>query len=230
VPETVASILKPEEVFPFFTALELEQRPPFATAILTGLRKNEICGLQKPDVDLAPAAHGAPQLRAAVPEEQAAACRERAPHVRREPRLGAAPARPLGPEDHRVPLRAPLAGLHAGRGEPPPVRHRPARAAARAGAAAPERRWRTGPWHDFTSRGRCSHAVWCAGGAKRGGCKGRGRNPRNFSWDSGLFNGGEYETRNRWDAVATTCRRGTPFCTKCGSAVSESRVRPRQTA
>jgi len=40
-------------VLPFFGALELEQRPVFATAILTGLRKGELCGLQKPDVDLA---------------------------------------------------------------------------------------------------------------------------------------------------------------------------------
>jgi integrase len=52
VPEVVVNILAPEEVFPFFTALELDQRPPFATAILTGLRKGEICGLQKTDVDL----------------------------------------------------------------------------------------------------------------------------------------------------------------------------------
>ncbi len=104
--------------------------------------------------------------------------RESAPHVRREPRLGAAATRPLGPADHRAPIPAPLAGLHAGRGEPPPIRHRPARAAARARAAAPERRRRGGLWHDFTSRGRCSHAVWCAGGAKRGGAKEEAGTPR----------------------------------------------------
>lgn len=53
VPESVVNILAPEEVLPFFGSLELEQRPVFATAILTGLRKGELCGLQKPDVDLA---------------------------------------------------------------------------------------------------------------------------------------------------------------------------------
>jgi integrase len=52
VPETIVNILAPEEVFPFFTALEVEQRPVFATAILTGLRKGELCGLQKPDADV----------------------------------------------------------------------------------------------------------------------------------------------------------------------------------
>jgi integrase len=53
VPETVVNILAPEEVFPFFSVLELDQRPVFGTAILTGLRKGELCGLQKPDLDLA---------------------------------------------------------------------------------------------------------------------------------------------------------------------------------
>jgi integrase len=53
VPETVVNILAPEEVLPFFGALELEQRPVFGAAIVTGLRKGELCGLQKPDVDLA---------------------------------------------------------------------------------------------------------------------------------------------------------------------------------
>jgi integrase len=52
VPERIASILVPEEVLPFFTALAPEQRPVFATAILAGLRKGELCGLQKGDVDL----------------------------------------------------------------------------------------------------------------------------------------------------------------------------------
>jgi len=53
VPERIASILTPEEVLPFFQALVPEQRPVFATAILAGLRKGELCGLQKSDVDLA---------------------------------------------------------------------------------------------------------------------------------------------------------------------------------
>jgi integrase len=52
VPETVVNILAPEEVFPFFGALEVDQRPVFATAILTGLRKGELCGLRKADVDV----------------------------------------------------------------------------------------------------------------------------------------------------------------------------------
>ncbi len=52
VPERIASILVPEEVLPFFAALAPEQRPVFATAILAGLRKGELCGLQKTDVDL----------------------------------------------------------------------------------------------------------------------------------------------------------------------------------
>lgn len=52
VPDRIASILVPEEVLPFFAALAPEQRPVFATAILAGLRKGELCGLQKADVDL----------------------------------------------------------------------------------------------------------------------------------------------------------------------------------
>jgi integrase len=52
VPETVVTILAPEEVLPFFGALRVPDRPLFATAILTGLRKGELCGLTKPDVDL----------------------------------------------------------------------------------------------------------------------------------------------------------------------------------
>jgi hypothetical protein len=42
----IANILVPEEVLPFFTALAPEQRPVFATAILAGLRKGELCALQ----------------------------------------------------------------------------------------------------------------------------------------------------------------------------------------
>jgi len=52
VPETMVNILAPEEVFPFFAALELHQRPAFAGAIFTGLRKGELCGLRKDDADL----------------------------------------------------------------------------------------------------------------------------------------------------------------------------------
>lgn len=46
------TILAPEEVLPFFEVLRLEDRPLMATAILTGLRKGELCGLKKTDVDL----------------------------------------------------------------------------------------------------------------------------------------------------------------------------------
>ena len=52
VPETVVTILAPEQVFPFFKVLRVEDRPLLATAILSGLRKGELCGLQKSDVDL----------------------------------------------------------------------------------------------------------------------------------------------------------------------------------
>ncbi len=51
-----------------------------------------------------------------------------APHARREPRLGAEAARPLGPEDHRASVRAHAPRVHVGRGEPSPLRPRPARA------------------------------------------------------------------------------------------------------
>ncbi len=37
---------------PFFRALDLDQRPVFATAIATGLRKGELCGCRKDDIDL----------------------------------------------------------------------------------------------------------------------------------------------------------------------------------
>ncbi len=53
VPETVVTILAPEQVFPFFQALRVEDRPLMATAILAGLRKGELCGLGTGDVDLA---------------------------------------------------------------------------------------------------------------------------------------------------------------------------------
>ncbi len=53
VPESVVTILVPEQVFPFFQALRVEDRPLMATAILAGLRKGELCGLGTADVDLA---------------------------------------------------------------------------------------------------------------------------------------------------------------------------------
>jgi len=52
VPDYQAEILRPDEVFPFFAALQLDQRPVFAAAIFTGFRKGELCGLLKSDVDL----------------------------------------------------------------------------------------------------------------------------------------------------------------------------------
>jgi len=52
VPDPHHDILTPEEVVPFFTALVAEVRPIFAGAIFTGLRKGELCGLLKTDVDL----------------------------------------------------------------------------------------------------------------------------------------------------------------------------------
>jgi integrase len=51
--EQVGDILRPEELMPFMAALEPDQRPLFAAAIFTGLRKGELCGLQKTDLDLA---------------------------------------------------------------------------------------------------------------------------------------------------------------------------------
>jgi len=53
VPDPHHDILTPEEVIPFFTALSPGERPIFAAAIFTGLRKSELCGLLKTDVDLA---------------------------------------------------------------------------------------------------------------------------------------------------------------------------------
>ncbi len=50
--EQVGDILRPEELAPLLSALEPDQRPVFAAAIFTGLRKGELCGLQKTDVDL----------------------------------------------------------------------------------------------------------------------------------------------------------------------------------
>jgi len=52
VPESVVEILRPEEVVPFFLQLDLDQRVIFAAAISTGLRKGELCGLLKKDLDV----------------------------------------------------------------------------------------------------------------------------------------------------------------------------------
>jgi len=52
VPDPHHDILTSEEVVPFFTALAPKERPIFAAAIFTGLRKSELCGLLKTD-DLA---------------------------------------------------------------------------------------------------------------------------------------------------------------------------------
>ena len=52
VPERIVDILTADEVLPFFGALVPAQRPLFAAAILTGLRKGELCGLRKDDLDL----------------------------------------------------------------------------------------------------------------------------------------------------------------------------------
>ena len=50
--ESVIDILKPEEVLSFFLQLEVDQCVVFAAAISSGLRKGEICGLLKADLDL----------------------------------------------------------------------------------------------------------------------------------------------------------------------------------
>ena len=52
VPDPHHDILTPEEVMPFFAALVPGERPIFAAAIFTGLRKSELCGSLKADVDL----------------------------------------------------------------------------------------------------------------------------------------------------------------------------------
>jgi len=52
VPERVVEILRPEEVVPFFLQLDLDQRVVFGAAISSGLRKGELCGLLKEELDL----------------------------------------------------------------------------------------------------------------------------------------------------------------------------------
>jgi integrase len=52
VPEAVVTILAPERILPFFEVPRVQDRPMMATAILTGLRKGELCGLKKSDIDL----------------------------------------------------------------------------------------------------------------------------------------------------------------------------------
>ncbi len=52
VPKRLPDYLKAEEVPRVFAALEERHRPLFATAIFTGMRKGELAGLRKTDVDL----------------------------------------------------------------------------------------------------------------------------------------------------------------------------------
>src|SRR5204863_2229873 len=52
VPDPHHDILTPEEIMPLFAALAPAERPIFAAAIFTGLRKSELCGSLKADVDL----------------------------------------------------------------------------------------------------------------------------------------------------------------------------------
>jgi len=52
VPKALRDILKPEEVGPVLVALAPRWRPLFVTAVYTGLRKGELLGLRKTDVDL----------------------------------------------------------------------------------------------------------------------------------------------------------------------------------
>jgi hypothetical protein len=107
--------------------------------------------------------------------------RERAPHARGEPRLGAEAARPLRPEDHRAALRPPAARVHELGGEPASVR-----------AGGPGAIW----WRvaRFRWLSQADGHTWVTVGdaAKR-----RGRNPFGFPRDSGLICGGEYGTRTR---------------------------------
>jgi integrase len=53
VPKRAHDYLRSEEVVPLLQALAPRWRPLFATAIYTGLRKGELLGLRKSDVDLA---------------------------------------------------------------------------------------------------------------------------------------------------------------------------------
>ncbi len=53
VPRRLPAFLKAEEVSPVLLALPERWRPLFATAIYSGLRKGELAGLRKADVDLA---------------------------------------------------------------------------------------------------------------------------------------------------------------------------------
>ncbi len=52
VPRRKPDFLRPEEVMPVLEALTPHWRPLFATALYTGLRKGELLGLRKRDVDL----------------------------------------------------------------------------------------------------------------------------------------------------------------------------------
>ena len=52
VPRRAPDYLRAEEVAPVLNALDARWQPLFATAIYAGLRKGELLGLRKPDVDL----------------------------------------------------------------------------------------------------------------------------------------------------------------------------------
>jgi integrase len=52
IPRRLGDYLKPEEISPVLLALSAHRRPLFATAIYSGLRKGELLGLRKSDVDL----------------------------------------------------------------------------------------------------------------------------------------------------------------------------------
>jgi len=51
IPDPHHDILTPEEVIPFFTALAPGERPIFAAAIFTGLRKSELCGFLQTEAE-----------------------------------------------------------------------------------------------------------------------------------------------------------------------------------
>ena len=64
VPRKVFDTLKADEVPELLAALTPQWRPLFACAVYTGLRKGELLGLRKSDVDLEEATnHRAPLLR-----------------------------------------------------------------------------------------------------------------------------------------------------------------------
>jgi integrase len=52
VPPTIGNTLKPDEVTAMISALDQRWRALFVTAVFTGLRKGELLGLRREDVDL----------------------------------------------------------------------------------------------------------------------------------------------------------------------------------